>query len=98
MNRDAKPITILLADDDPDDRMLAREAFDESRLRNTLEMVEDGEDLMDYLHNRGKYSGAAARPKPSLILPTSICRARTGAKRSRKSKARPICGGFRLSF
>ncbi len=68
MNRDAKSITILLADDDPDDRMLAREAFDESRLRNTLEMVEDGEELMDYLHNRGKYSGAAARPKPSLIL------------------------------
>src|SRR6185436_16070274 len=63
-----KAITILLADDDPDDRMLTRDAFDESRLRNILEMVEDGEELMDYLHSRGKYSGAAARAKPGLIL------------------------------
>ena len=68
MLQNAKPITILLADDDPDDRMLTRDAFDESRLRNTLEMVEDGEELMDYLHHRGKYAGKASRPKPGLIL------------------------------
>ncbi|HYJ89762.1 MAG TPA: response regulator [Pyrinomonadaceae bacterium] len=63
-----KPITILLADDDPDDRMLTRDAFEESRLRNRLEMVEDGEELMDYLQNRGKYTGDEAKPRPSLIL------------------------------
>ena len=63
-----KAITILLADDDPDDRMLTQDAFDESRLRNNLEMVEDGEELMDYLHHRGKYAGDAAKPKPNLIL------------------------------
>ena len=68
MNNNTKAITILLADDDPDDRMLTRDAFDESRLRNILEMVEDGEELMDYLHSRGKYSGASARAKPGLIL------------------------------
>lgn len=68
MNVTNGPITILLADDDPDDRMLTRDAFDESRLHNTLEMVEDGEELMDYLHSRGKYSGEAARPRPGLIL------------------------------
>jgi len=68
MNVNNGPITILLADDDPDDRMLTRDAFDESRLHNTLEMVEDGEELMDYLHSRGKYSGEAARPRPGLIL------------------------------
>ena len=61
-------ITILLAEDDPDDRMLARDAFVESRLRNRLEMVEDGEELMDYLHGRGKFSGEARKPKPHLIL------------------------------
>lgn len=61
-------MTILLAEDDPDDRMLAREAFDESRLLNSLEMVEDGEELMDYLHNTGKYSGDSARPLPGIIL------------------------------
>lgn len=63
-----KAITILLADDDPDDRMLTKDAFEESRLRNNFEMVEDGEELMDYLRHRGKYSGADARPLPGLIL------------------------------
>ena len=46
MHSPSKPITILLADDDPDDRMLTRDAFEESRLRNVLETVEDGEELM----------------------------------------------------
>ena len=59
---------ILMADDDPDDRMLTRDAFEESRLLNDFDTVEDGEELMDYLHSRGKYSGDAARPKPGLIL------------------------------
>jgi CheY-like chemotaxis protein len=63
-----KPITILLADDDPDDRMLTRDAIEEARLRNDIEMVEDGEELMDYLNCTGKYAGENARPKPSLIL------------------------------
>jgi CheY-like chemotaxis protein len=63
-----KPITILLADDDPDDRLLTRDAFEESRLRNVLEMVEDGEELMDYLHGRGRYTGAETKPRPNLIL------------------------------
>src|ERR1700742_483537 len=68
MNINARPMTILLADDDPDDRMLTRDAFEESRLRNVLEIVEDGEELMDYLHNRGKYTGDKAKPRPGIIL------------------------------
>jgi len=63
-----KPITILLADDDADDRLLTRDAFQESRIRNVLETVEDGEELMDYLLHRGNYSGDGAKPHPSLIL------------------------------
>jgi CheY-like chemotaxis protein len=63
-----KLIRILLADDDADDRMLARDAFDEARLRNQLDMVEDGEELMDYLEHRGKYSNGNGRPRPNLIL------------------------------
>ena len=61
-------ITILMADDDPDDRMLTRDALTESRLLNDFETVEDGEDLMDYLLHRGKFSGAGERPRPGLIL------------------------------
>ncbi len=62
-----KPITILLADDDADDRMLATEALQESRLANDLHIVEDGEQLLDYLYRRGAYQDQEA-PRPGLIL------------------------------
>src|SRR5919206_4695136 len=68
MPHSPKPITILMADDDPDDREMTREAFAESRLANDLRFVEDGEELMDYLKRRGKYSDPASSPRPSLIL------------------------------
>src|SRR5438270_837841 len=64
----AKPITILMADDDADDRQLTKEAFDESRLANDLRFVEDGEELLDYLKRRGKYADPASSPRPGLIL------------------------------
>ena len=63
-----KPITILMADDDPDDRQLTQEAFEESRLANDLRFVEDGEELLDYLNRRGKYADPAQAPRPGLIL------------------------------
>ncbi|HRH41930.1 MAG TPA: response regulator [Pyrinomonadaceae bacterium] len=58
-------ITILMADDDPDDRLLTKDALEESHLLNEFETVEDGEELMEYLHQRGKY---ADKPRPGLIL------------------------------
>ncbi len=63
-----KQITILLADDDEDDRLLAKDALLESRLANQLHMVRDGEELMDYLMRRGDYSDPAASPRPGVIL------------------------------
>ena len=48
--------------------MLARDALRESRLHNDLRFVEDGEQLMDYLFRRGKYSDPATSPTPGLIL------------------------------
>src|SRR5205823_2039052 len=63
----AKPITILLADDDEEDRMLTSDALNESRVVNDLRFVEDGEDLLDYLYRRGKYTPESA-PRPGLIL------------------------------
>lgn len=68
MNKPNKPIMILMADDDPDDRMLTKEAFEECRLSNDLRFVEDGEALMDYLHCRGKYADPNDFPRPGLIL------------------------------
>lgn len=63
-----QPITILMADDDPDDRLLAQNAFKVSRLANDLRLVVDGEELMDYLRRRGKYADPELSPRPGLIL------------------------------
>jgi CheY-like chemotaxis protein len=63
-----KPITILLADDDPDSRLLVQDAFAESYLGNELRCVRDGEELMDYLYQRGPYRPPASAPRPGLIL------------------------------
>jgi CheY-like chemotaxis protein len=63
-----KAITMLLAEDDYDDRYLISEALDESGVENQLFIVENGEDLLDYLKNRGKYSDKEKYPRPGLIL------------------------------
>jgi CheY-like chemotaxis protein len=68
MKKEGKMITIVLADDDPDDRKLTQEAFVENRLANEFHAVEDGEELMDYLHRRGKYECLRGDPLPGLIL------------------------------
>jgi two-component system response regulator len=68
MTRAPRPITILMADDDADDRMLTQDAFIRSRLANDLRFVVDGEDLMDYLKHRGRYQDPATAPRPGLIL------------------------------
>jgi two-component system response regulator len=57
-----------MAEDDADDRMLTKEALDESRVLNDLRFVEDGEELLAYLRREGKYSNAEEAPRPSLIL------------------------------
>ena len=64
----ARPITILCADDDEEDRMLMMDAWKEGRVANDLHMVEDGEELMDYLHRRGKFTDLAGKPLPGMIL------------------------------
>jgi CheY-like chemotaxis protein len=63
-----KPIVILMADDDPDDRQLTKEAFEEAKLANDLRFVQDGVELLDYLHRRGKYADPADSPRPGIIL------------------------------
>jgi CheY-like chemotaxis protein len=62
-------ITILLADDDEDDRVLTAGALRRSRLLNDIRFVVDGEDLILYLHGEGKYAeGGTPAPRPGLIL------------------------------
>ena len=68
MSTHSQPITILMAEDDPDDRLLVREAFHESRVANGLVFVEDGVELMDYLREQGRYANLPRLPRPDLIL------------------------------
>lgn len=63
-----KPITVLVADDDPDDQLLIEDAFTESRLQNERYFVNDGIELVEYLQHRGKYSNPASAPRPGVIL------------------------------
>ncbi len=61
-------ILILMADDDPDDQMLAKDALEEGRVRNELRLVDDGEQLIDYLKHQGKYADPDSSPRPALFL------------------------------
>jgi CheY-like chemotaxis protein len=62
------PITILLADDDEEDRSMTEEALQESRLANDIRVVADGEELIDYLLQRGAFANGRQAPTPGLIL------------------------------
>ncbi|QEY15596.1 response regulator [Cellvibrio sp. KY-GH-1] len=68
MNISKKTLVILMAEDDTDDRLLAQEAMLESRVLNELYFVEDGVQLLSYLHGKGSYSDRTRYPMPGLIL------------------------------
>jgi CheY-like chemotaxis protein len=68
MVEDKNSITILMADDDEDDCFMAEEALKEARIKNTIRFVHDGEELIEYLYHRGRYSDPANSPRPGLIL------------------------------
>src|SRR5688572_32885331 len=62
-----KPVNILMADDDEDDRMLMKEALDENELPSQIHFVKDGEELLQYLYKTGEFSSQPTF-RPSLIL------------------------------
>ncbi len=72
MNKDLKrkiqPITILVAEGNPEDRLLVEKAFLENHLSNDLTFVKDGKELMDYLYEQGKYATDTSAPRPCLII------------------------------
>ena len=70
MNTEDKtmPIEIVMAEDDADDRLMVKEAFQESHVLNNMHFVEDGYDLLDYLRHQGRYADRADFPTPDLIL------------------------------
>jgi CheY-like chemotaxis protein len=68
--RSGRPITILMADDDEDDRDLTRDALEDAEYIDQMDFVADGRDLIDYLRRSGPYGSpeSAGRPRPSIIL------------------------------
>ncbi|WP_082321540.1 response regulator [Stutzerimonas stutzeri] len=63
-----KRIHILVAEDDPDDCLLMKEAFRECSIQSHLHFVHDGEELLDYLMHRDPFLDEKKYPKPGLIL------------------------------
>jgi CheY-like chemotaxis protein len=62
-------MTILLADDDEEDRELTRDALQNSRLANEMKFAVDGQDLLDYLRKEGRWAGPDVEaPRPGIIL------------------------------
>jgi CheY-like chemotaxis protein len=84
-----KPIVILLADDDEEDRMLTSEALSESRVVNDLRFVADGEELLDYLYHRGQFADPDSSPAPGLILLDLNMPRKDGREALRDIKADP---------
>jgi two-component system, response regulator len=85
-----KPITLLLADDDPDDRLLAVQALKECRIANDFRFVEDGEELMDYLHRRNGFKDLQGKPLPGLILLDLNMPRKDGREALKEMKADPM--------
>lgn len=63
-----KPVVLLIADDDEDDREMTREAFEENFVLNDIHFVADGVELTDYLFRRGAFTNPETSPRPGLIL------------------------------
>ncbi len=89
MREARRSILILMADDDADDRMLTKEALEESHLKNELRFVFDGEELLDYLHRRRAYSPPASAPRPGIILLDLNMPKKDGREALREIKADP---------
>ena len=87
--RQTDAIVILMADDDADDRELARSALDESRLKNELRFVENGEQLMDYLLRRGAFAEPDSAPRPGVILLDLNMPRKDGRQALKEIKANP---------
>ncbi|HBF33464.1 TPA: response regulator [Candidatus Sumerlaeota bacterium] len=62
---DARPIEILLVEDNPGDVRLTQEALSDAKVRNNLHIAGNGEEAMDFLRRKGKFEGVA---RPDLVL------------------------------
>ena len=62
---DKKGISILMVEDDENDIIMTKRAFERYNLRNVLYVARDGEEALDFIYRRGDYQDS---PTPGLIL------------------------------
>ena len=63
-----KPFAVLMAEDESHDIVATQRAWEKSHIINPLYVVKDGEECLDFLHQRGKYKAAESAPKPGILL------------------------------
>ena len=85
----AAPRTILVADDDADDRLMIEEAFDECRLADEIHFVENGEELIQYLRREGRFRHLSGHPFPKVVLLDLNMPRKDGREALREIKADP---------
>jgi len=90
--------TILMADDDPDDRLMVKEAFLDLGNAGEMRFVEDGEELMEYLHRLGKYADPVLSPSPSLILLDLNMPKKDGRQALKEIKIDPVLKGIPVAI
>jgi two-component system, response regulator len=83
------PFTVLMAEDDPDDRFLLEQAFRDLESKGEVRFVEDGEQLMDYLLRQEKYAHSELCPRPTLILLDLNMPKKDGRQALREIKSEP---------
>lgn len=63
-----KTFIVLMAEDNQHDIVATERAWKENNIANPLYIVRDGEECLDYLHQRGKYSEPGSAPRPGILL------------------------------
>lgn len=81
-------MTILVADDDNDDRLFMEQALHQVGYKHAIAFVEDGEELMEYLHQRGRYDESSA-PWPNLLILDLNMPRKNGFQALQEIKANP---------
>ena len=63
-----RPFVVLMAEDEQHDILATRRAWKKNNIANPLHVVRDGEECLDYLHRRAKYSEPGSAPRPGILL------------------------------
>ena len=63
-----KTLIVLMAEDNEHDIVATKRAWKKNKINNALYIVRDGEECLDYLHRRKKYSEPESSPRPGLLI------------------------------